>query len=506
MLFILGAQKSIFNPFLLLASVVFAQETITADPCSTARSVDSSCVAKYGVNRSNPGLDVSVASPTYHDVDLVRCFCCLGEAPMTPVWSSCAAQIGTKTAMSSEKELFNSIFTGCAGFEACRVETATPAACNVISSRVASCSKFALTQGTARIPADERYSRMEDCVCPGSSPYEFNDALNACHDWAILHKPELVTDLSAFLPFACYDEPTTTFSATATSTALWTTEETGTSSFASTTAASTPVSSAGSAIPSNTAPKDRTSTMAPSRVPAATLDDVPDIADTCKLIVARYSTIVAHQRHGGPHAVTREVEKSIDWAINETANTIPRIESVIRTIQAGADRRRQKLPDISYVLWTRSLQNAKKDPLGPESRVPDEVLIEDIPRLADRFRAVAVRFEELERDPYVRGDDILKSYDRVNVVLMECQRVKKYLTEALDDVLFALTGKDSEMEESLSDSCSSEESNGSQDADDTAEKPEAKDDLVENGTVKRPVFGEVSSRGTDGIQEDNESL
>lgn len=95
---------------LFLASFIDAQRTVTRDACAIARSVDNSCTARFSIDRAKTGLDTTWTAPpviTYDGVDVVRCFCCLEEAPLTPVWSSCAAQIETA---SPEKDRESSCF------------------------------------------------------------------------------------------------------------------------------------------------------------------------------------------------------------------------------------------------------------------------------------------------------------------------------------------------------------------------------------------------------------
>lgn len=83
---------------LVFALCIDAQRTFTRDACAIARSVDNSCTARFSIDRAKTGLHTTWTTPpviTYDGVDVVRCFCCLEEAPLTPVWSSCAGQIKT---------------------------------------------------------------------------------------------------------------------------------------------------------------------------------------------------------------------------------------------------------------------------------------------------------------------------------------------------------------------------------------------------------------------------
>ncbi|KAK2763420.1 hypothetical protein CKAH01_05014 [Colletotrichum kahawae] len=182
---------------------------------------------------------------------------------------------------------------------------------------------------------------------------------------------------------------------------------------------------------------------------AATLNDVPEIADSCKLILARTNKFLA-EKDRNPN-VTDEMWRPASWAIAETTRTIPKIKETIHHIRESADAERKKLPTINYTAWTQSMRRAPGDPYarGPPD---DDVLINDIPRLADRFTALAERLRELEEKPYKRGDDVMAAYDRVNVVLMECQRVKKWLPTALDAVTYVLTGESREFHSDSEDS------------------------------------------------------
>ncbi|KAF3803213.1 hypothetical protein GCG54_00013319 [Colletotrichum gloeosporioides] len=182
---------------------------------------------------------------------------------------------------------------------------------------------------------------------------------------------------------------------------------------------------------------------------AARLDDVPEIADTCKLILARTNKFLA-DKDRNPR-VTDETWRPANWAITEVTRTIPKVKETIHHIRECADAERKKLPTINYTAWTQSMRRAPGDPYarGPPG---DDVLINDIPRLADRFTALAERFRELEEKPYKRGDDVMAAYDHVNVVLMECRWVKKWLPAALDAVTYILTGEGREFHSDSEDS------------------------------------------------------
>ncbi|KAK2763421.1 hypothetical protein CKAH01_05015 [Colletotrichum kahawae] len=238
---------------LLLVSFIEAQRTVTGGACAIARSVDNSCTARFSIDRSKTGLDTTWTTPpviTYHGVDVVRCFCCLEEAPLTPVWSGCAAEIGTA---SPERDQYLENLEGCVGFEECRVETVTPAACHIMSDWVMGCSSYVKPE---TMPSSERFSSMEDCLCPTAAPDAFNDAYEACGNWAWIHKPEYGSSMQSFAPYACgYNLDTMTYSATATS--YVSLEETSSTASASTSLPSTsspsiPTSTMNSAIPSNT--------------------------------------------------------------------------------------------------------------------------------------------------------------------------------------------------------------------------------------------------------------
>lgn len=110
-----------------------------------------------------------------------------------------------------------------------------------------------------------------------------------------------------------------------------------------------------------------------------------------------------------------------NWAIAETTRTIPKIKATIHYIREIADAERKKLPTIKYTAWTQSMRRAPGDPYarGPPG---DDVLMNDIPRLADRFTALAERFRELEEKPYRRGDvcltDLGQSLRRGSVLIL----------------------------------------------------------------------------------------
>ncbi|KAL3296914.1 hypothetical protein RB213_000219 [Colletotrichum asianum] len=249
------------------ASFIDAQRTVTRDACAIARSVDNSCTARFSIDRAKPGLDTTWTTPpviTYDGVDVVRCFCCLEEAPLTPVWSSCAAQIETA---SPEKDQFLKNLEDCLGFEECRVETATPAACHSMSDRVMGCSSHVKPE---TMSSSERFSRMEEClwyVLPLAATLR-----SLTNKWqaprplqvpSITHTKLAATGLGfttltmqSIAPYWCNSNlDTTTYSATATSSVSF--EELSSTAFASTFLPSTsnpsvPTSTMNSAIPSNT--------------------------------------------------------------------------------------------------------------------------------------------------------------------------------------------------------------------------------------------------------------
>ncbi|KAK1847330.1 hypothetical protein CCHR01_10059 [Colletotrichum chrysophilum] len=238
---------------LFFASFIDAQRTITRDACAIARSVDNSCTARFSIDRAKTGLDTTWTTPpviTYDGVDVVRCFCCLEEAPLTPVWSSCAAQIETA---SPEKDQFLENLEDCLGFEECRVKTATPAACHSMSDWVMECSSHVKPE---TMSSSETFSRMEECLCPTSAPGAFNNAHEACGNWAWIHNPEYGSSMQFIAPYWCNSNlDTTIYSATATSSVSF--KEVSSTAFASTSLPSTsnpsvPTSTMNSAIPSNT--------------------------------------------------------------------------------------------------------------------------------------------------------------------------------------------------------------------------------------------------------------
>ncbi|KAK3398255.1 hypothetical protein B0T20DRAFT_203527 [Sordaria brevicollis] len=206
-----SASASLFNGRinnLAANNVVNARAIATTDAgykaCATVSAVVMSCSKAGSIADNVP------------EATQKACVCCNGQNELDPVYSSCAAYVNTALQAPSLAQLYNDVFTVCAGYKcgaAAAPSTTTspssvttapttskatitsapviPAACNSVVSIASRC------EGSA---GDDK-SAIVSCLChdtSGKTNTQIQNWASSCLPWAEKESTEDVTALEAF--------------------------------------------------------------------------------------------------------------------------------------------------------------------------------------------------------------------------------------------------------------------------------------------------------------------
>lgn len=139
-----------------------------------------------------------------------------------------------------------------------------------------------------------------------------------------------------------------------------------------------------------------------SPVTMPTIDDVPQLADRCKLISATFLDYMSKENK------TAQDHEAGGRCVDEVELIQPQVEGILKAINIGCWAQGPGSPDISAAQWFGTMERlaTNQDPQNVEARYAETHAFgfDETPELAERFKTVAARYKELEQNPYKPGD------------------------------------------------------------------------------------------------------
>ncbi|WYZ45183.1 hypothetical protein EsH8_VIII_000499 [Colletotrichum jinshuiense] len=236
-----------------------------------------------------------------------------------------------------------------------------------------------------------------------------------------------------------------------------------------------------------------------SPVTMPTIDDVPQLADRCKLISATFLDYMSKENK------TAQDHEAGGRCVDEVELIQPQVEGILKAINIGCWAQGPGSPDISAAQWFGTMERlaTNQDPQNVEARYAETHAFgfDETPELAERFKTVAARYKELEQNPYKPGDDAQAFIEREIEIILEVGKVKMLLGCVFDGILWALTGKERQSRRETFIEVELMTESDDEDEDRNPPHLNREDATLEDNTESTAGEGAVESKSTLGAKE-----